>query len=65
LETTTHFTGGEIVARDFIFPFLTIGVISLLSLLPFRRLERNAGAEMSGHARQALPDPVTIMRERS
>jgi EmrB/QacA subfamily drug resistance transporter len=65
LETTTRFTGGEIVASDFILPFLIVGLISLASFIPFRQLEKDAGEEMSGHRKHALPDPVTAMRERS
>ncbi len=65
LETATRFSDGNIVAGDFWFPFLTIGVISLSSLIPFLQLERDAGSEMSGHRRdRAVPDPVTVMRER-
>jgi len=65
LETATRFSGGQIVASDFWFPFLVIGLISLSSLIPFRQLDRDAGAEMSGHRMQrATPDPVTVMRER-
>ena len=63
LETATRFSGGEIVAGDFWFPFIVVGVISLASLVPFRQLAPNAGDEMSGRHR-ATPDPVTIMRER-
>jgi hypothetical protein len=65
LEMATRFSGGEIVASDFLFPFLLIGLISLSSLIPFLQLERDAGAEMSGHRlERATPDPVTVMRER-
>ncbi|HVZ13177.1 MAG TPA: MFS transporter [Bauldia sp.] len=65
LEAATRFSGGQIVAGDFWFPFLTIGVISLSALIPFNQLERDAGSEMSGHRLQrATPDPVTVMRER-
>jgi EmrB/QacA subfamily drug resistance transporter len=65
LETTTRFTGGEIVAGDFVVPFIIVGLISLASFVPFRQLEHDAGEEMSGHRKRALPDPVTAMRERS
>jgi EmrB/QacA subfamily drug resistance transporter len=65
LETTTRFTGGEIVAGDFIVPFVVVGLISVASFIPFRRLAHDAGNEMSSHKGRALPDPVTVMRERS
>jgi MFS family permease len=49
LEATTGlFSGGAITATDFRLPFLLIGLISLTSLLPFRRLGEDAGNEMSG-----------------
>ena len=66
LETTTRFTGGTITASDFFVPFIVVGTISLASLIPFGRLAQDAGQEMSGHRRdRAVPDPVTVMRERS
>ena len=66
LETTTRFSGGVIVASDFLFPFLVVGAISLASLIPFWKLAQDAGDEMSGRRRgRATPDPVTAMRERS
>jgi MFS family permease len=66
LETTTRFTGGVIVASDFLFPFLVVGAMSLASLIPFRKLAQDAGDEMSGRRQsRATPDPVTAMRERS
>jgi MFS family permease len=64
LETMTRLSGGEIVASDFWFPFLVVGLISLASLIPFARLAQDAGDEMSGR-RRAIPDPVTVMRERA
>jgi fucose permease len=65
LEFATHFSDGAIVAGDFWFPFLTIGTISLLAIIPLVKLKGDAGEELSGHRLQrATPDPVTIMRER-
>jgi EmrB/QacA subfamily drug resistance transporter len=49
LETATYFSGGTIVARDFVFPFLTIGAVTLTSIISFRKLASDAGHEMSGH----------------
>jgi MFS family permease len=63
LETMTRFSGGVIVAGDFWFPFLMVGLLSFSSLIPFRMLAQDAGDEMSGR-RRAIADPVTVMRER-
>ena len=38
-------------------------MLTIASAMPFMRLARNAGHEMSGH-RQYAPDAVTSMRER-
>jgi hypothetical protein len=54
LETATQFSGGVIVAQDFIFPFLVVGAITLSSLIPFRLLAHDAGDEMSGRQRRAI-----------
>jgi hypothetical protein len=43
--------------------FAVVGLITLLSFLPFSRLANDAGDEMSGR-RPMAPDPVTAMRER-
>ena len=59
---TTRSTGGAIEASSFRPAFILIGTFTLLSLVPFLLLSRNAGDEMSG--RQPAPDPVTVMRER-
>ena len=62
LQTTTHFSGGAIVAGDFWLPFLAIGAISLSSLIAFNELAHDAGDEMSGRHR-AAPTPVTVTGE--
>jgi len=54
LETATQFSGGVIVAQDFIFPFLVVGAVTLSSLIPFSRLAHDAGDEMSGRQRRAI-----------
>ena len=56
LETTTRFSGGAIVAGDFVVPFLVIGAVSLSSLFLFSRLAHDAGDEMSG--RRPAPTPA-------
>jgi EmrB/QacA subfamily drug resistance transporter len=62
LEMTTRFSAGVIEAGSFAPAFLVIGVFSMLAMVPFLLLSRDAGDEMSG--RQPAPDPVTAMRER-
>ena len=56
LETATGFSGGTIVARDFVFPFLVVGAVTLSSLIPFMKLAHDAGDEMSG--RKAVVAPL-------
>jgi MFS family permease len=62
LETTTLMTGGVIEAGSFGPAFLLVGFLTVLSVVPFLFLAKDAGDEMSG--RQPVPDPVTAMRER-
>ncbi len=62
LETVTRFNGGVIEASSFRPAFLVVGLFTMLSVVPFLLLSRDAGDEMSG--RQPAPDPVTVMRER-
>ena len=64
LEVTTRMSGGAITASAFWPAFVIVGLITLLSLIPFRRLANDAGDEMSGR-RGITPDPVTAMRERA
>jgi MFS family permease len=62
LELTTHMTGDAIEAGSFGPAFLVVGLLAVLSIVPFLLLSRDAGDEMSG--RRLAPDPVTVMRER-
>ena len=41
--------GTALEARDFIMPYIVIGLVSLSSIFYFRRLSPEAGAEVSGH----------------
>ena len=63
LELATRTTGDVITYASFWPAFLVVGVITLLSLVPFAKLAGDAGDEMSGR-RKIAPDPVTAMRER-
>jgi len=61
LELASRAVGG-LTAEAFWPAFVVVGAISLTALFAFRNLPADAGDEMSG--RRALPDPVTVMRER-
>jgi MFS family permease len=63
LELATRTTSDVITYASFWPAFLVVGVITLLSLIPFAKLAGDAGDEMSGR-RKIAPDPVTAMRER-
>ena len=63
LELTVAASGGGIGAGSFAPAFVVVGILSMLSAIPFALLARDAGRELSGH-RPAAPDPVTIMRDR-
>jgi len=57
LHLTILFHGGDAVsAADFMPAFITVGLVSLSSLLFFVRLPHDAGAEVSGHRHQAKPE---------
>ena len=53
LETTTHLTGGVIEASSFSPAFLVVGLLTLLSIVPFLMLSPDAGDEMSGRQPRA------------
>ncbi len=55
LQVTTNLSGGEINATVFWPAFLVIGFTTLVSVVPFLRLEQDAGQEMSGHRPVAAP----------
>jgi len=59
LHTTLTLRGrDELGASDFSPAYFTIAVISLLSLLFFARMPEDAGAEISGNASAAAPEPA-------
>ncbi|MBO9097359.1 MULTISPECIES: DHA2 family efflux MFS transporter permease subunit [unclassified Rhizobium] len=49
LETTTFFSGTSLQVADFHIAFFTLSVLTVIATLPFLRLDRNAGALLSGH----------------
>lgn len=51
LETTTHFSGTSLQVADFHVAFFTISVLTVVATIPFIRMDRNAGALLSGHSR--------------
>ncbi len=63
VELTATASGSTINASSFWPAFLIVGVLTMLSAIPFTFLAGDAGHEMSGH-RPIAPDPVTAMRDR-
>jgi EmrB/QacA subfamily drug resistance transporter len=60
LHVTLSLRGAvEVGPQDFVPAFLTVGVLSIASLLCFLPLARDAGAEVSGH-RAAQAEPQTL-----
>ncbi|OEC98590.1 MULTISPECIES: DHA2 family efflux MFS transporter permease subunit [unclassified Rhizobium] len=49
LETSTFFSGTELQVRDFHIAFFCISVLTVLATIPFIRMDRSAGAMVSGH----------------
>lgn len=49
LEVSSHLSGRSLAIADFHIAFLVIGAISALGLIPFWRLDGDAGSEASGH----------------
>jgi hypothetical protein len=66
LEGTAHWHGRtQIAAADFGPAFFAVAVISAASVLAFRNLSHDAGAEISGRKRVAPPPSATAeMRPR-
>ncbi len=62
LQLSSDVHGGAMTYAIFWPAFVMVGAITLTALIPFRRLEHDAGDEVSG--RQPPPDPVTTMRDR-
>jgi MFS family permease len=64
LEMVSVAGGGVITAATFWPAFLVVGLIALGAIVPLSRLAEDAGDVLSGR-QSAVPDPVTVMRERA
>jgi len=49
LETSTFFRGTELQVSDFHIAFFCISALTVLATIPFIRMDRSAGATVSGH----------------
>jgi len=49
LETTTFFSGTSLQVVDFHIAFFSISVLTVVATIPFIRMDRDAGAALSGH----------------
>ena len=49
LETSTFFRGAELQVIDFHIAFFCISALTVIATIPFIRMDRNAGAMVSGH----------------
>jgi EmrB/QacA subfamily drug resistance transporter len=58
LEIAPHFTGEPLGHSTFNAAFTIVGILSILAILPFFRLERTAGSAVSGHKLRDARDPV-------
>ncbi len=57
LEASSRFTGSELSLTDFHIAWFVVAAVSLISVLPFLRLPKDAGADVSGH-RVTITKPV-------
>ena len=49
LEASTFFSGTELQVRDFHSAFFCISILTVVATIPFIRMDRSAGAMVSGH----------------
>ncbi|MET3601613.1 DHA2 family efflux MFS transporter permease subunit [Martelella mangrovi] len=49
LEITGYFTGGSLTVAHFHVAFFVVSIISFIAIIPLLRLDREAGAAVSGH----------------
>ncbi len=57
LELSSRLTGSELSLVDFHIAWFVVAGVSLISAIPFLRLPKDAGADVSGH-RAAITKPV-------
>lgn len=60
LEVETMLTGTQLQLRDFHIAFMIIAVLTLIALVPFLTMARNAGASVSGHRIATKEETVAI-----
>ncbi len=60
LEGSTALEGRALGLADFHLAFAVVAGLSLLAVLPFLRMPRDAGANVSGHGRAPEPDGVAV-----
>lgn len=58
LELSSNSHGGELTLADFHFTWFIVAGISLLGVIPFLRLPRDAGSDVSGHKVKPLAKPT-------
>jgi EmrB/QacA subfamily drug resistance transporter len=49
LETSSYISGTELQVRDFHYAFFCISILTVIATIPFIRMDRGAGAAVSGH----------------
>jgi hypothetical protein len=66
LHLTLLFHGsGTVGASDFVPAFITVGLISMSSLVFFLQLPADAGAEVSGHKRREKIEQVAQLEKQA
>ena len=59
LEVTSALTGGVLTVGHFHIAFFVVAIISFIAMVPLFRLDREAGAAVSGHRRAAMAGEKT------
>lgn len=60
LEVETMITGTALQLRDFHIAFMIISALTLVAVIPFLTMAKNAGAAVSGHRLAAKDDMVSV-----
>jgi MFS family permease len=63
LETSIHFRGEALQVADFHVAFYVIAILTVVATIPFIRMDRSAGALVSGHRAKRIT-PATIEAEQ-